>query len=333
MTMASGAHVKIGSYEFLLDETIDAGSSVGTLYRPHYSLKYNSLFNQKVNIAGSPTKEGVRPERLLWFVDDWSGGENNRVWAQDDPLVYNYALGVNPRIRGQVTGRPTRTITAVGPTTASTFGDVRDRPVMAVSQGQVWVLGSNACMASTTTGTTWTRYDRTAIGLGSTSTAFRITAAVGSQDALYYAAFYATTGSNTGHRVLKAKMASSTTAYDVMADASGKYPFAGLAWMQGQLYAWTGATLFKIDVTDPGFPASAVTAPYIHNVSGQTGIEVASSNVFGTTWWANCVATEHSVVWFYTTDGQSDVYEYDLNGGGFTSIWPCPYGLSIKAMK
>lgn len=330
MTLASKAHVKIGPHELLLDETIDAGSTVGSLYRPHYRKIYNSLFNPKVNIAGSPTKEGVRPERLLWFVDDWSGGENNRTWEQNDPTVYNYSYGMNSRIRGQITGRPARLVSPVGANTDSN-GDVRDRPIFGVSQSYLWLLGSNAVVAYTNTASQWTLATTTQIGLSATSTDYRITAAAGNDNYMFYSAFFATTGTNTGSRILKGMVAGSN-AVDVQATATGKYPYAGLCMLQGFLYAWTGGNLFRLDVSDPTQFPFATQSTYVVKI-GSSGSDPLTSNVFGTKWWANCVATEHSVCCFYSSDGQSTVYEFDLNGGGFTPIWAAPLGLTIKAMQ
>src|SRR6266568_1906858 len=110
LSLSSGADVKIGDYEFMLDETIDAGSAVGNLYRPHYRYTSNSMFQQKLGIPGADNKDNLRSERLLWYFDDWSGGEGNRIWFKDDPTVYDFSYGLNPRIRGQLAGRPARTL-------------------------------------------------------------------------------------------------------------------------------------------------------------------------------------------------------------------------------
>lgn len=318
MVMADGSHVKIGDYFFELEETVDAGSGAsGNLYNPHY--KYNTvpLFGRSEDIAGTED-HNLRANRLLWYFDDWSGGENNRTYYKDDGSVYDFSYGLNPRIRGQVTGRPARAAAM----TTLVAERINKRPCTTVSQSKLWVLGSRSVFSTVDT-VSWTTYGDTAIGLNSLSASYDITAATGDSEKLYYSAWHS---GSSGSRVTMA-MVDGSNAAAIESQATNKAPYAGLTIMNGFLYAWTGRKLFKMDVTQ-SYPLSAA---YITKV-GDTTVDPASTNVFGTTWWGNAVTAESSVFTFYTTDNQSTVYEF-REEGGFGPLWNAPLGFSIKSMQ
>jgi hypothetical protein len=48
------------------------------------------------------------------------------------------------------------------------------------------------------------------------------------------------------------------------------------------------------------------------------------------TYWANCIATENSIIMFYSTEMNSQVWEYKRGVG--RPIWKLPYGYTIKDM-
>lgn len=299
--LAGGAHVKIGNYEYLLDESMDN----------HYVHRFESLFVPRVQIDGSPGKQQIRPEKLLWSMDDWSGGEGNQIFYFDEPSVYDFSDGLNGRIRGQLTGRPKRTVTSVS------YTDQRDRPVLAVADGALWLCGSRT-LAYTTDGINWT-------SVSSGLTAGRITAAAGDHEYLYYTA-YDSAGSGT--RYLK-RVSRSSAATDVRPAATGVAPYAGLAVMNGRLYAWTGRRMFELDI----FKTLPLTDDDQRKVY-DTGIDPPNTNVFGTQWWANCISTENSVFFFFGNDAEANLYELRLVGGISVGrpVWRGPYGFTMKSI-
>ncbi len=314
--LADKCHVTIGGYHYQVDESIDhsANPEGGSLFRPHYRHWYQQLMGDRAAIiVGAPNTKDLRPERLVWSYNDWVGGEGNRTFQPQDPYVYDYSFGVNPRIRGQITGRPNRTLTA------ATSDDQRVRGAFAMANNALW-MGQSKTIQYSTTGTTWTTQTS---NCSTTVTGTAITAVAGDGEYFYYADW---ASASSGTRVLHAAT-TAAAGTDVVASATGKAPYAGLATANGRLYAWTGRKLIEHDV----FQSFVLNANYIRKV-GDSGVDPISTNVFGTSWWANCVAAETSVFCFYTTDGQSTVFEFQLDGG-FAPVWICPYGLSIKAMQ
>lgn len=295
MPLPSGAHVQIGSDTFFLAEDME----------DHYVHNVEGLFAPKQAVSGSPGKEQLKSDILLWSMTDWSGGEGNRVYYPDDPFVYHYAEGLNGRIRGQLTGRPARTKTDV------TYADRRHRPTLVVADSALWLAGSTT-LAYTTDGTSWTAKTSGVSNL--------ITAAAGDHEYLYYTDWVSTA---SGTRILR-RVNVGGAAADVVASATGKAPYAGMAVMNGRLYAWTGRKVFEHDI----FESVPLASDKVRKVY-DTGVDPASSNVFGTAWWGDIVATENSVVFWYSTVGQSNVYEYK-NGVG-RPIWQPPYGFTVKS--
>ncbi len=301
-----------------MDESVDnQGGDSSSIFRPHYNHILASVFSSRQGIlTGEVNKETLRPERLVWGFSDWSGGENNRTWDERDPTVYDFAYGMNPRIRGEITGRPNRTRTSLA------TNDVTVRPAMAVGNSAAWI-GQGNRVSFTTDGTTWTQYTTLQTGLDAAVAGAKITAVAGDGENFYYAGWASTAA---GTRVL---MSATTTAAGttVVSSSTGVAPFAGLATLNGRLYAWTGRKLFELDV----FQTFPLGANFRRKV-GDSGVDPASTNVFGTTWWANCVAAESSIFCFYSQDGQSTVYEFAVDGG-FGPLWSAPFGFTIKSMR
>lgn len=331
--LASGAHIKIGSYEFNLDETLDSGTPAGNLVRPHYRHTFESLFAEGTKIiTGMSTKQSVKPERLIWSWDDWSGGENNRIYYPDDETVYDFSYGLNGRIRGELTGRPNRTY--IGSTL--TTNNQGKRPSLAVSQGAVWYGGGYNIGYQSTDSSTWQIVDTSATAgadysaLRSKSTNYYVTAMTGDANYLYYSGWHS---GSSGTRIVLAKTKdNSNKAGEVQAEVTGRNAFAGLCVMNGRLYGWTGTRLYEFDIANlSGNTPTALAADQIRAVSPSYG-DPATANVFNSQWWGNCVATENSVFCFYSTAGQSQVYQFS-NRGGFGPLWSAPYGFTIKAMQ
>ena len=116
MIKGSG-HVTLDGTKYLLDES--AGG--------HYVHRIPGIFAHDEQLIGAPDKRTARIKRLTWDMSDWSGGEGNRVFYEDYPNVYDYGIGTNPRIPGQLTSRPKRyratvAISSTDATTRSHYG-------------------------------------------------------------------------------------------------------------------------------------------------------------------------------------------------------------------
>lgn len=323
--LSSGAHVKIGNDEFHLDRSV----------MDHYIRRWYDLDDQEdPRIAGDTGKQKRNAETLFWTYTDWAGGEGNRVYNPEEPDRYDVGYELNPRYRGQLTGRPNRRRTTL------TAKEISDRPVMTVGAGAVWVMGGYNIHYSTGDPTTWTEKANSATagvdytGLRSLSTSYRITAAAGDNDYVYYSAWHsASDGTRVTLRCVKSD-AAVPEVVEAQADGTApvyKAPYAGLALMKGDLFAWTGRKLYQMEVSN-------VTSGDTNGLTGtdqirkvyDTSIDPASTNVFSADWWADCVATENSIVMFYSNDGISKVYEYKKGVG--RPIWTPPYGFTIKGL-
>ncbi len=100
--LASGAHVSIGGVEYMLVEAEGA-----------YVHRYESLFSQSTAIAGEIAKNQLRPEKLLWSLTDFSGGEGSPIYYPQDPTSYDIASLANVSNAGLLTSRPQRYVTSV----------------------------------------------------------------------------------------------------------------------------------------------------------------------------------------------------------------------------
>ena len=286
MPLASDAHVKVGDYEFLIDKSVPS----------HYVHSLTDLVVERGDIIGAPGKHQVKEDELVWGYDDWSGGEGNRIYYPDDPTVYYVGYELNPRIRGQLTVRPNRRHTTV-PTNASDH-----RPSVTVADGAIWIGGGLRVHHSVGNPATWTSYSLADTGLNALSTAYRITAMTGDHEYCFYTAYHST--GTPGRAIMRIKRAGTGSLVISEETGASVQAYAGLAMMNGRLYAWTGRKLFEMDVAN-----SLPLASDKHRKVYDTGADPATTNVFGTDWWADAVATENSLVFWYSNDAQSRVYE------------------------
>jgi hypothetical protein len=119
--LPSGGHVSIGGVEY----------SLADQERP-YIHRYESLFSQSTAIAGEIAKNQLRPEKLLWSLTDFSGGEGSPIYYPQDSTAYDIGSGVNVTTAGLVTTRPRRRVTSVA--RSGSTATVAQRP----AGGAVW---------------------------------------------------------------------------------------------------------------------------------------------------------------------------------------------------
>jgi len=317
--LPSGAHIKLGNDEFFIDRSVER----------HYVRRWFDLDDQEdPNITGDPGKLKRNPETLFWTYSDWAGGEGNRTYDPEEPDTYDVGYELNPRLRGQLTGRPNRRTTTV-----ATKG-IEDRPIMTVGAGAVWIGGGYQLHYSTSGPITWTSKATSATagsdycGLRSLSASYRITAMAGGNDYVYYSAWHS--GSSGSRVTLRAVKSDAAVPEVVQAQSTGVAPYAGLAIKKGDLFAWTGRKLFQMEVSNvtSGDTDGLTGTDQIRKVY-DTGVDPASTNVFSADWWGDCFATENSIIMWYSNDGVSQVYEYKKGVG--RPLWTAPLGFTIKA--
>ena len=97
MTLKSGADVKIGAYEFFLDDTA----------QEPYSHVLVSLYSDSQKIPGMDATT-ADPNVLPWPYDDFAGGTENKYYSELIPDTWWYG-NANPRVRGSITAPPDTT--------------------------------------------------------------------------------------------------------------------------------------------------------------------------------------------------------------------------------
>lgn len=315
-------HIKIGSYTFTLDESIDAGTQVGSLYRPHYRWTRESYYTPATVHSGDTTLRA-------WF-NDFSGGEGNRNWYADDPTVYDFSYGLNPRIRGQLTGRPSRSRDALTGTQATASSYM----YFAIAGGALWSgygcdLAQLDPAASPVSGT-WTSYTA-GLSLPTDST---YTALGGDAHRVFIGS--SLTG-NTTFKILAANVSN----YKTVTNGALAGMVCELATMHGFLYSLeynldTSIRLRRYDISG-GYDYNATTNP-IGRTSVSNAIPMDSttatfanfkSQTDTQSWYTGIAPTNNSVFFFVSTPGNSRVWEYRQRDATYP-VWTAPDGFTIR---
>lgn len=323
MPSASGADIKIGSYEFLLARDMEE----------HYVYEeaYDHLPQE---LDGTTSKVDIdRDERLLWRMSDWSGGEGARSFDPSNPTVYDYSedtstssatlsgSAVNPRVAGQITGRPYRTRDTV-----STL-DVTSKPWLVVAEGRLWTLGDRHVKFSTNVAT-WTAIQDN-LGMD-------ITAVGGGDDVVYFAS-----GNGTNSRIQYADHSmTASNAPDVIAVHGRPNPWREkMVVVNGHLYAWTGRKLHEVDVNEKAsFPLAFDASPGYRTILDTGTSDFTNGNYGGSSddsWWVDVVGSENSIFAMLGTRGQTRVWRGRLNESNDMIVrpyWTSPIGFSGKSM-
>jgi hypothetical protein len=324
---ASGAHVKIGTYEFWLEEDL-----------PGHYVYEETTEHIPTDIAGGEGKIDVdQDERLLWRMSDWSGGEGARYYSPGDPTVYSYSeeasnthntqgQGANVRRRGQLTGRPDRGRDTI------TVTDFKKQAFAAVADGVAWVACSKEIAYndySTGVAKTWTTQT------SGVPSGHSITAVGGSEDWLFYA-----TADSDSRSIWCANTGS--TGDDIVADTAftaSDNPWRGrMVMYNGRLYGWTGRKLWEFDVFDgiSGTTRTVLTKnanPGYRKVYDTGSNEMTDGNYGGTgnsNWWVDMVASETAIYFMVGNRGQTRIYEF--KAGIAKPIWFPPLGFTCKSL-
>lgn len=231
MTLSSGAHIKLGDYEYLIDESAEG----------HYQHFWEPLLDNEYTVGGSGLRS-TRPDLLFWEFTDWTGGQGFKTFNPDDPVVYWYG-NCNTRRDGIVKGPPNST-NGTGLTTTS---QTSYRTIFTASDGKLW-LSANRQLFYSTDGTTWTAHPSNPLG----SAGDQITGL--SADGGYVWVSLSSSTSGTGTRtVLRCDASTSTTYVSSVADT---LPFWDLAVYEGGVYGWTGRGLYRYNANASSLPVT-----------------------------------------------------------------------------
>jgi hypothetical protein len=190
-----------------------------------------------------------------------------------------------------------------------------------VGDSTVWVAGDDQIAYISTFPDTFTQRSAANTGLSALHANYKVFAMAGSPTHMYFSA-WRDDASTYGKRVTLRQSQATAASETVVAETTNKPPFAGMAWLNGMLYGWTGSNLIQHDVS--ALPATGAEIVTVY----PSGVDLPASSLYQGVWWAECVATENSIVMFFAMDGFSQVFEWK-NGVG-RPIWRAPQGFTIK---
>lgn len=307
MPIAGGYDVQLGSNKFVLDMKEEKPYS--------FFLRQKQQSGDRQIFSPDDAKMASSDELLAWDITDWSGGEGARRWYKEDPTVYDYATGLNGRIRGQITTRPDRDSVSVS------TDDQRKKCYLAAGAGRLWFAQGQTLRYSTDAGATWTNASST-LNLAAN---YVVTAVAGDFEALYV--FAATTANRIVRKI--SFPAGVLTGADVVAAHAATAPWIGATIMGGLLYGWTGRKLYEFDLT----ATLPLTLDKNYRKVFDTTNELDYSNFGGSSagsWWGECVASENRVYCHVGMEGQTSVYEFDGTAG--LEVWRMDQGFTGKSM-
>jgi hypothetical protein len=283
VTLASGADVKIGAYEFKLVQSTD---NSGYLYTPE------SLYSDENTIQGLEGTKTANPNVLVWTIDDFAGGGEVKYFSDMIPDTYWYGK-CNPRIRGAVTSPPT----SAQATVTYTAGSPTEMYTTKVG-GKIWWGVNRDVFYSSDNGVTWAQWNSTSLF----AAGYVINGITHDGDKPWV------TASNGTTRKTK-RIDSTTTESTAVSDVTSAAKSNGMAMLEGKAYMWTGGALYEYDTQG--------TLPITHKdvtLNANPANKVYSpATATPTNYNAGIVASDNSVVFFTAGGGQTIVHEYKYN--------------------
>jgi len=302
--LPSGADVKIGAMEFMLDRADDStGTSISRIKSYHH--EFQSLYPQTQRIAGGGNRSTANSSMLLWRQNDWSGGNGTKFYDTSLASSYYNDTDTDGRVPGILQARPPKYTDSGSPTATVDAAKV----TMAWSAGYIWLLAGRQIYYSSD-GAAWTAHTSNPQGAAGSE----ISAAVGLRDELWFSMDNAAATARITYRI--AGITATTTA---VTSVTGPR-FLGMAELGGFVYGWTGRNLLRYNpqVTLPITQAAKhkVYKPYNDNPTGNYHGDMASS--------------ENAVYVMVAYKGDSTIHEFRHHKG--FPIWQLPQGLSARAI-
>lgn len=282
MTLPSGADVKIGSYEFDIDDSVD-NPNVHVL---------ESLYSDTTQVFGKDANT-ANPYVLIWDNDDFAGGSETKYFNKLIPDNYWYGKA-NPRIRGSVQSVPTQAQATVSLTT----GSPTEWHTTQVA-GKLWAGANRDVYYSSDSGATWSQHNSTAL-FGAGYVIHGMT-----NDGNYP---WVCASNGTTRKVLR--IDSTTTSTTAVSDVTTAVRTFGMAMLEGKVYLWTGGTLIEYN--------ALATLPITH---ASTTVNATPSNIVHApftdtpagTFYAGICASDNSIFYFISGGGSTFVFEYKFN--------------------
>jgi hypothetical protein len=268
VTLNSGADVSIGGKEFFLDNSVEEP----------YSHVLESLYSDTQKISGSDAVT-ANPNVLLWTYDDFAGGAENKFYSEVIPDTYWYGNN-NPRVRGAITAPPDTAQATKTLTTTSTT-----KWLFTVVAQKVWAAAGRDLFYSTD-GASWTQWNSTSL--------FGASYLI---DGLTHDGAHPWVTATDGTTRKVKKVTSTTTETTAVADRTTSEPCFGLAMLEGNVYLWTGASLYSYDTT-ASLPITQVASNTAHNPFVEGGS------------YGGIAASENSIFYFTSGTGVTHMFEY-----------------------
>ena len=296
------AHVSIAGIPYML--AVDE--------EPHYQHRFESLFAPTSAIAGEIARQQIRPEKLLWSVTDWSGGEGALIYYPQDPTTYDVGSLVNVTTRGKLTTRPRRYRSAVARDGANAGTDKRPAGVSSFTHA---FIGWEDNIISSPNALSWSaNQDTSPAGSG-------LDYADAISDGTNAAFLYATGG--TVNEIAVVEGDQSVIAWADAATAAPTPPVVG-AVLDGIPYTFGGATLTLYQKAAVMDSAADWTVTTVYSTA------ITPAGTWGEDYWTSCTAAETSLFFSYSTKTQGFVWEC-RNAVG-RPFWTSEPGFSIKKL-
>lgn len=280
-----------------------------------YDHYFESLFSQSTAIAGEIAKQQLRPEKLLWYLTDFSGGEGYRIYYPTEPTRYDQSSLMNVLERGILTTRTRRRRSSVA--RAGSSATVALRPAGGSAWDKAMVAwGDNVIYA--TDALTWTAATH---GLSTTSYDFFDSDTDGRHLVLGDTA----EGGTANIIVSLDGSATPPTGTDLFTGTTASNPPTVTEVMEGVLYAWTvqdDGSLALLKGTGLGTGSTLSTVVYDSNV--------IPSGTWGTDYWTDIEAAETALYMSIGTPGGSVVFSSTQDIG--RAFWTSPPGFTIKKL-
>ena len=284
MSISGGAHVSIGDVPYMLDKS-----------KPQpYKHGFESLFAQSTAIAGEVAKQQLRPEKMLWYITDWSGGEGFRIYYPQQPARYDKGSLMNVTQRGIITTRTRRYRTALA--RAGSAATTATRPAGGSAWNKAMVFwGDNLIYASDARG--WVA---STSSIPATYEFFDC-----DSDGRYLIAGVISEGSGTANMVPSADGSLITpTVTNIYSGTTASNPPTVNEVLEGSWYAWTLGSTGILTLRKGAGPGTANTLATTIYASG-----FVPTGFWGKDFWTDIETADNALYMSLGTPNGSVVFE------------------------